>query len=107
MLQYNMLKGIGYIDGGKMYLEPKNRHLLVLPLEDKEKETLIVLPEDYRKPEAPYVVCDVLGMATDCAIDISIGDRIVVERRMLYEVKAMGETNYLVLENYVYGRLQE
>ena len=34
-----MLKGVGYIDeGGKMYFEPKNRHLLVLPIETEEKE---------------------------------------------------------------------
>ena len=90
-----------------MYLEPKNRHLLVLPLDEKEEETLIVLPDDYKKPESPYVVCDVLGRSEDCNIAVDIGDRIIVERRMLSEVKAMGETNYLVLENYVYGRLQD
>jgi hypothetical protein len=52
-------------------------------------------------------VCDVLGISDDCTVGVDIGDRIVVERRMLSEVKAMGETNYLVLENYVYGRLKE
>ena len=102
-----MLKCIGHVNGGKMYLEPKNRHLLVLPLEEEEKETLIVLPDDYKKPESPYVLCDVLGISSDCKVEVDIGDRILVERRMLSEVKAMGETNYLVLENYVYGRLQE
>ena len=88
-----------------MYFEPKNRHLLVLPIEcEEKKESLILLPEDYKKPESPYVACDVLGLSDDCSIVIDIGDRIIVERRMLSEVKAMGETNYLVLENYVYGR---
>ena len=89
-----------------MYLEPKNRHLLVLPINEKQKESPIVLPDDYKRPESPYVVCDVLGMSDDCSVEIDIGDSIVVERRMICEVKAMGETNYLVLENYVYGRLQ-
>lgn len=89
-----------------MYLEPKNRHLLILPLEEEEKKSTIVLPEEYTKPKSPYVVCDVLGVSTDCEVAVGVGDRIVVERRMLCEVKAMGETNYLVLENYVYGRLQ-
>ena len=91
-----------------MYLEPHNRHLLVLPIQDaqEEKQTFI-LPDEYRKPESPYVVCDVLGIANDCTINIDIGDRLVIERRMLSEVKAMGETNYLVLENYVYGRIQD
>jgi co-chaperonin GroES (HSP10) len=104
-----MLRGICYVyEGGKMYLEPKNRNLLVLPLEEEQdSNSIIVLPEDYKQPESPYVCCDVLGISKDCSIDIDIGDRIVVERRMLYEVKALGETNYLVLENYVYGRLQD
>ena len=102
-----MLKCIGHVEGGIMYLEPKNRHLLILPLEEEQKQVTIVLPDDYKKPESPYVICDVLGKSSDCKVGVDIGDRIVVERRMISEVKAMGETNYLVLENYVYGRLQE
>ena len=90
-----------------MYLEPKNRHLLVLPLESETEEKKFILPEDYKKPESPYVTCDILGVSGDCTIDLDIGDRVIIERRMLSEVKAMGETNYLVLENYVYGRLQD
>ena len=104
-----MLKGICYVyEGGEMYLEPKNRHLLVLPINEKEEsKSLIVLPDDYKQPETPYICCDVLGVSKDCAIDVDIGDRVIIERRMLSEVKAMGETNYLILENYVYGRLQD
>lgn len=102
-----MLKGIGYVNGGKMYLEPKNRHLLVLPIEDEPEKSTIILPDDYKQPKSPYVTCDILGKADDCGITANIGDTIVVERRMLCEVKALGETNYLVLENYVYGRLQD
>lgn len=89
-----------------MYLEPHNRHLLVLPLDDKEEKKGFILPDDYKAPKTPHVICDVLGKAEDCKVTINIGDRIVVERTMLHEIKAMGETNYLVLENYVYGRLQ-
>ena len=89
-----------------MYLEPLNRHLLVLPNFEQEEETNIVLPEGYKRPESPYIVCDILGIANDCSIEVDISNRIVVERSMLQEIKAGGETNYLVLENYVYGRLQ-
>ena len=104
-----MLKGICYIDtGGNMYLEPKNRHLLVFPIEDKSsEERMIILPDDYKEPQSPYVMCDILGIAEDCKLQLAIGDQVIVERRMLHEVKAMGVTNYLVLENYVYGRLQD
>jgi co-chaperonin GroES (HSP10) len=103
-----MLKCTCFVDGGIMYLEPKNRHLLILPIEDDEKEkTVILLPEDYRRPQSPYITCDVLGVADNCEVDIVVGDRIIIERRMMLEIKAAGETNYLVLENYVYGRLQD
>ena len=90
-----------------MYLEPKNRHLLIFPINEEKEEIKFVLPEGYEKPEPQYAVCDVLGIAFDCKVSLDIGDRVVVERRMIQEIKAAGETNYLVLENYVYGRLQD
>ena len=90
-----------------MYLKPFNRHLLVLPEFEEKEEIKIVLPEGYKRPESPYIICDVLGIASDCSIDIDISNRIVIERSMLQEIKVAGETNYLVLENYVYGRLEK
>lgn len=88
-----------------MYLYPYNRHLLVLPLFKEEESVDFLLPEGYRKPESPYIVCEVLGIASDCSVDLEISNKIVIERSMLQEIKCGGETNYLVLENYVYGRL--
>jgi len=76
-------------------------------MKEEKEEAKFILPDDYKVPQSQYVVCDVLGIADDCKISLNIGDRIVVERRMIQEVKAMRETNYLVLENYVYGRLQD
>lgn len=90
-----------------MYLEPFNRHLLVLPNFKEEEGVSFVLPEDYKRPQDPYITCEVLGVATDCNIDLKISDRIVIERSMLLEIKTGGETNYLVLENYVYGRIDD
>jgi len=94
-------------EGGNMHFEPKNRHILVLPVQEKETKSPIILPDDYKTPQNPYVVCDVLDVSADCTVGINVGETIVVERRMLQEVKAMGQTNYLVLENYVYGRLYD
>ena len=90
-----------------MNFEPFNRHLYVLPVEEKEEEDVhrIVLPDDYVVPQSPYVVCDVLMKANDCDINIEIEDRILVERRMLHQIIVEGETIYIVLQNYVYGRI--
>ena len=93
--------------GGNMLFEPFNRHLYVMPLEDEEDQDVhkIVLPDDYKMPQSPYVVCDVIGMSSDCEIDLELGDRIIIERRMLHQINAEGETIYIVLQNYVYGRI--
>ena len=90
-----------------MIFEPFNRHLYVVPVEEEQDDNIhkIVLPEDYKVPQSPYVVCDVLSMASDCEIDLQLGDRILIERRMLHEINVEGETIYIVLQNYVYGRI--
>ena len=88
---------------------PFNRHLLVQPLEEEEEEELsvVVLPTDYAKPVSPYLLCEVIETAGDCSIQaLNSGDNVVVERRMLHKVDVEGETFYLVLENYVFGRLK-
>lgn len=88
---------------------PENRHLLVRPIEEKQEEESsfkILTPDDYKKPESPYVLCEVLNIADSCEkIRVDIGDEVAVERRMLHKVEISGESFYLVLENYIYGRL--
>ena len=92
-----------------MKFVPFNRHLLVSPLEEEtqENESVVVLPTDYVKPSSPYLTCEVLETSGDCSIEgIGSGDRVVVEKRMLHKVEVESETFYLVLENYVFGRLK-
>ena len=38
--------------------------------------------------------------------EFSVGDKIVFEKRMSNKIQIDDKTYYLVLENYVYGRLQ-
>jgi len=88
---------------------PYNRHILVGIHEEKEEQTnnIIVLPSDYEKPKSPYVVCNVLDIADDCEMKLKQTERIVVERRMLHAIEIENQEYFLVLENYVYGRIHE
>ena len=89
-------------------MKPYNRHLLIEPEEEEEEqsESVIVLPTDYEKPKSQYLVAKVLDFSKDCTAIHHGGDIIVVERRMLHTVDIKGETYYLVLENYIFGRLE-
>ena len=91
--------------------QPFNRHLVVDVIEDKkeEKDSLIVLPTDYEKPLDPFVKAIVIAIAEDSKLrdKLSLNDVILVERRMLHKVEISEHLFYLVLENYIYGRIND
>jgi hypothetical protein len=92
-----------------MTFKPFNRFIQVRPLEDGEQEEtpMIILPDDFKAPQSPYLTCEVLHRADNVSLELPQGSKIVVERSMLNEITTNGETIYLVLENYVYGRLEQ
>jgi co-chaperonin GroES (HSP10) len=92
-----------------MFINIYNRHVLIELVEEKEEEqqSLIALPQDYKKVKSPYMVAKVLQVSDECKLFLEQGDLIVIERRMLTEIEIKGEKNYLVLENYIYGRIDD
>ena len=93
----------------KMNIKPFNRYLLVSPIEDEQDEDnlSIILPSEYKKPENPHVLCKVKDVSEQSCFynQIASGDVIVAERRMLNKIEFSGKSAYLVLENYIYGRI--
>ena len=75
-------------------MKPLNRHLLIKPIEDDKKEeaSVVILPTDYEKPLAPYVVAEILDFAPDCQKEHTVGSIVVLERRMLNTLEIHGKT---------------
>jgi len=100
-----------YDKEGKTMLQPFNRHILITPefveREKKKEESSILLPDDYAKVESKYCAAEVLNYAPDCSLDVHVGSRVLVDRRMIEEVEYNGEKNYLILANYVLAELEE
>ena len=91
-----------------MNFKPFNRYLLVAPEEEKEEKSMtIVLPTEYKKAKSPYVFCTVQQVSEDSKFHGTLfdGDQILIERRMLNQIDFSGKSLYLVLENYIYGRI--
>ena len=88
-------------------MKPFNRHVLIKLIEKKEKQkkSLVVLPTDYKKPESPHLIGEVLDFAIDISLPLKCGDKIVFEKRTLQKIEIDGELHYLILENYIYGRI--
>jgi co-chaperonin GroES (HSP10) len=93
-----------------MYLHPFNRHLLVELVDEQatqEESSGILLPEDYQKKVEKFAVAEVVEVSEDCSLHLLEGDFIVVDRAMVDTVDVRGMTFNLILENYVYGRVDE
>ena len=92
-----------------MHFKPFNRHLVVDLVEEEEKidESIIVLPSDYEKPKSPYAKAMIIEVAEDSKFYnlLSPNDVILVERRMLHKIEIDESSFYLVLENYIFGRI--
>jgi co-chaperonin GroES (HSP10) len=93
-------------------LRPSNRHLLVLPhFKENKTNSGVVLPEDYQPEENVYIEATVLDVAEDCNEQfnflkfgrIELEKKVVLDRRMLQEIKLQDKVHYLVLENYIMG----
>tara|TARA_R110002012_G_scaffold276099_1_gene462960 strand:- start:658 stop:909 length:252 start_codon:yes stop_codon:yes gene_type:complete len=72
----------------------------------EEQERAVLLPEDYQKPQSPYVAVSVVSAAPDVSQLIMAGDTLIVDRSMLKEFSFEGSTFCLVLENYILGIIQ-
>ena len=93
-----------------MHFKPFNRHIVVDIVETKKEDKgLVVLPTDYKKPESPYVKAIVKECSEDSKFHgvLFVNDTVLIERRMLQKVEISEYTFYLVLENYIYGRLND
>tara|TARA_R110000824_G_scaffold91461_5_gene222605 strand:+ start:113 stop:379 length:267 start_codon:yes stop_codon:yes gene_type:complete len=87
-------------------LKPVNRYILVdyKPPEEKS-DSGILLPDDYKPPEEHHAVVKVLGVSDDIPFFCAPGDRIVIDKKMLEEIRAEHSSYYLILANYVLGVL--
>jgi len=87
------------------YFEPHNRHLWIQLIDTKEEEdeSAVLLPHSYKPKQNEFCLVQVKGFAPDCQNMWKRGDKIVVEERMIREIKMGKKTFYAILENYILG----
>lgn len=83
--------------------KPVNRYILIemVPASTEEENSLIVLPEDYKRPEPTHASVLVVRAASDVRFSINEGERIVVDRSMIEEISVDGTIYNVILDNYV------
>ena len=90
-----------------MIKEVFNRHVMVEMLDEQEEEENkgFLLPDDYAKPKSPYALGKVIICSGDGNLHLNTGDHIIFQRSMLQEMEIKGQKIYLILENYIFGSI--
>jgi hypothetical protein len=86
------------------YVSPKNNYLHVEHAETKEekKESLFVLPEDFKESLKPYQIMKVIEDSNNIYFK---GSLIVVPTNMIEEITLKEQTILLVQHNYILALL--
>ena len=84
-----------------MKVEPRNRHILVERIEkDEEKETNVLLPENYKKVEE-YTLVRVVATSPDCSVLVRKGEKAVAPTHLIQDIDVGEQSFSIVLENHV------
>jgi hypothetical protein len=67
-------------------------------MESEEKESMVLLPEDYKKPDSPYSVMKVVH---DPEGQYKCDIRVVVPTHIIREIEVGTETFYLIERGHV------
>jgi len=87
------------------YFEPHNRYLWIDVVEEQkeEKDSAVLLPEGYKQKESEFAIVKLKDTAPDCNRRWARGEKLIVERHMIREIKLGDKFFYTILENYVLG----
>ncbi len=90
-----------------MYLKPRGNWILVEGRKSTstEEETVVLLPEDYKKPDNPY---SVVKVAEDSSlIEWSYGDMLLVPTHIIREIVIDDQTFLMIEKNHIMAKVEQ
>lgn len=79
---------------------PFNRHILVSKQESKEKDGLVLVPDEYKQVN-PFTLATVVESASDCKSAWTPGTTLVVPTHAIETLSFDGKEFCLVSENHI------
>ena len=94
-----------------MNFSPCNRHILLKKIEvlPEEKKSTVLVPESFKVTFRPHDIYEVVSVAQDCekVTSANINKQVVVNNNMIEKINIEGHEFLLVLENHIYGVIEE
>ena len=90
---------------------PVNRYILIQPLatteETQSNQLGILLPDDYAPVLSTHAPVKILDWADDVKLALSDYETAIVQRSMIEQVEYQGGVFHIILENYVFGLIND
>ncbi len=86
-----------------MNVIPVNNWVHVSVEQEQQEDTMVLLPDDYKRAESPYKVVRVVYPRDG----YNEGDLVVVPTHTIQDIEVRGETIYLVLQNHIMALVRE
>ena len=88
--------------------KPVNRYIEIdLTMREQKEDSIVLLPENFKRPEEKYVQCVCLSSADDVRFFLKPNDELIIDRKMVEEITVNGKTFHVILDNYVLGVVQK
>ena len=88
--------------------KPVNRYIQIdLATRGEKEESIVLLPENFKKPEEKYVQCVCLSSADDVRFFLKPKDELIIDRKMVEEITVNHKVFHVILDNYVLGVVQK
>ena len=89
-----------------MNLNPQGNWILVEVIRTAEtkEESVVLIPEDYKKPDNPYSVVKVIR---DSGSDWNSGDLLLVPVHIIRDVEINQNTFYMIERNHIMAEVEE
>jgi hypothetical protein len=88
--------------------KPVNRYIQIdLETRSEKEESIVLLPENFKKPEEKYVQCVCLSSADDVRFFLKPKDELIIDRKMVEEITVNHKVFHVILDNYVLGVVQK
>ena len=107
----NIIPITNYYKRKSTMFNPVNRHVQIIVQASAPPETQsgILLPESFKPDDERYIIAQVTAAADDVKFKTSIppGTQVVVDKSMIEEIKFLGKSINVILENYIIGILEQ
>jgi len=98
-----------YTNGETVRIQPENNWILVelVKAPEEKKESMVLLPEDFKAKESPYSVVKVIRDSTNEAASFKKDELLVIPTHIIRDIQVESHSFSLIERNHIMASMRE